>query len=189
MSTSFNPQNQTQNQPEKKDSMGKKILLGGVGVIVILGLMGACSPADNDTTPTTTETQISTQVKSPASKPSTSKTSVAPARKTTEQQAGVPREHQQALKKAESYLKYSAFSEQGLYKQLTSEYGSGFPADAAQYAIDNLNADWNAQAVKKAESYLKHSAFSEQRLYDQLVSEYGSGFTPEQARHAVSVVY
>lgn len=182
MSTSFNPQTQT--QPEKKDSMVKKILLGGISAVVILGLMGACSPADSDTAPADTETQISTQMKSPASKPS-----AAPRQQTTEQQAGVPREHQQALKKAESYLKYSAFSEQGLYKQLTSEYGSGFPADAAQYAIDNLNADWNAQAVKKAESYLKHSAFSEQRLYDQLVSEYGSGFTPEQARHAVSVVY
>lgn len=126
----------TQTQPEKKKAgMGKKILLGGVGVIVVLGLAGACSPADNDTTPTTTESQVSTQVESPASKPS-----VAPVRKTTEQQtteqqAGVPREYQNALKKAESYLDFTSFSEQGLYDQLTSEYGSGFTPEQARHAI------------------------------------------------------
>ena len=190
MTTPFNPQT----QPEKKKAgMGKKILLGGVGIIAILGLVGACSPADNDTTPTTTQTQVSTQVESPASKSPTALERRTAVQKTTEQQvkedAGVPREYQNALKKAESYLKYSAFSYNGLYKQLTSEYGSGFPADAAQYAMDNVEVDWNEQAVKKAESYLKYSAFSEQGLYDQLTSEYGSGFTPEQARHAISVVY
>ncbi len=29
-------------------------------------------------------------------------------------------------------------SKAGIYDQLTSEYGEGFEADAAQYAIDNL---------------------------------------------------
>ena len=174
----------TQPQPEKKkDSMVKKILLGGITVVAVLGLMGACSSADNDTA--TTETQVSTQVESPASETPVQQVAEQP----VAEEAGVSREYQNALKKAESYLKFTAFSKQGLYDQLTSEYGSGFPADAAQYAIDNIDVDWNEQAVKKAESYLDFTSFSEQGLYDQLTSEYGSQFTPEQAQHAISVVY
>lgn len=30
-------------------------------------------------------------------------------------------------------------SKKGIYDQLTSEYGEAFPADAAQYAVDNLD--------------------------------------------------
>lgn len=202
MSTPFNPQNpytqnQTQSQPEKKKaSMGKKILLGGVGVIVVLGMAGACSPTDNDTTPTTTETQVSTQVESPASE-----SSVAPEQtterveeqKTTEQQveeeAEVSREFKNALRSAESYLRFSHFSYQGLYKQLTSEYGEGYSAEAAQYAVDNVEVDWNQEAVEAAESYLEFMPMSEAELLNQLTSEYGENFTQEQAQHAVSTVY
>ena len=56
----------------------------------------------------------------------------------------VSREYKNALRSAESYLKYSDFSKAKLYDQLTSEYGSKYPADAAQYAIDNVKADWTA---------------------------------------------
>lgn len=36
-------------------------------------------------------------------------------------------------------------SKQAIYDQLTSSYGEGFPADAAQYAVDNMTGvDWNA---------------------------------------------
>jgi hypothetical protein len=41
-------------------------------------------------------------------------------------------------------------SKQGLYDQLTSEYGEQFSADAAQYAIDNVQADWKQNALEKA---------------------------------------
>lgn len=104
-------------------------------------------------------------------------------------ESNVPREHEQALKSAESYLRHSHFSYQGLYQQLTSEYGEGFPPDAAQYAMDNVDVDWNAEAVEAAESYLKYQTFSRQGLIDQLSSEYGSGFTQEQAQQAVDAVY
>ena len=59
----------------------------------------------------------------------------------------VSREYKNALRSAESYLKYSDFSKTKLYEQLTSEYGSKYPADAAQYAIDNVKADWKAEAL------------------------------------------
>lgn len=98
-------------------------------------------------------------------------------------------EYEQALKAAEDYLDYTSFSKQGLYEQLTSEYGSGFSSDAAQYAVDNVNADWYAEAVETAEAYLDYTSFSKQGLYEQLTSEYGSGFTDEEAQYAVDTVY
>lgn len=97
----------------------------------------------------------------------------------------VSREYKNALRSAESYLKYSDFSKTKLYEQLTSEYGSKYPADAAQYAIDNVKADWKAEALDAAKAYQKYTPMSDSELYDQLTSEYGSGFTPEEAQYAI----
>ena len=88
-------------------------------------------------------------------------------------------EYRNAMKKAESYLKYSAFSKDGLYEQLLFEQ---FPEDAAQYAVDNVSTDWDENALKKAEQYLKTSAFSYSGLYDQLIFE---KFTENQAQYAL----
>ena len=72
-----------------------------------------------------------------------------------------------------------------LYKQLTSEYGEKFPADAAQYAVENVSADWNANALETAKSYYNNMSMSKDRVYQQLVSEYGEQFTPEEAQYAI----
>ena len=84
-----------------------------------------------------------------------------------------------ALKSAQSYLRFSAFSRNGLIKQLEYE---GFTHEQAVYGVDNVGADWNEQAVKSAESYLKYSAFSRKGLIEQLEYE---GFTHEQAVYGV----
>ena len=94
-------------------------------------------------------------------------------------------EYQNALKKAESYSKLMHMSKQKIYDQLTSEYGEKFPADAAQYAIDNLNVDYKANALEKADSYSKTMHMSKQKIFDQLTSEYGEKFTAEEAQYAV----
>lgn len=99
-----------------------------------------------------------------------------------------PSEYLSALEKAKSYNEFSHMSKQGLYDQLTSEYGEKFSAEAAQYAIDNLDADYMENALLKAESYLEMSGFSKQGLYDQLTSEYGEQFTAEEAQYAVDNV-
>lgn len=80
-----------------------------------------------------------------------------------------------ALKKAQSYLDFSAFSHDGLVEQLEYE---GFTNSEAVYGADNVGADWNEQAVKKSKSYLDFSAFSYTGLIDQLEYE---KFTHEQA--------
>ena len=101
---------------------------------------------------------------------------------------GVSTEFKNALRSAERYLDFSSFSYQGLYDQLTSEYADAYPAEAAQYALDNVTVDWNQEALESAENYLEFSHFSYQGLYDQLTSEYGEEFTAEQAQYAVDTV-
>ena len=94
-------------------------------------------------------------------------------------------EFKNALKKAESYTKTMYMSKQGVYNQLTSEYGEKFPADAAQYAIDNLTVDWKENALKKAKTYRDTMNMSKSRIYDQLISEYGEKFTKEETQYAI----
>ena len=97
----------------------------------------------------------------------------------------IPTEYKSALKKAESYSKTMSMSKAGVYDQLTSEYGEKFTAEAAQYAIDNMEADWKQNALKKAESYQEKMSMSKAAIYDQLISEYGEKFTAEEAQYAV----
>ena len=66
-----------------------------------------------------------------------------------ETESNIPTEYKSALKKAESYSNMMHMSKQGIYDQLTSEYGEKFSPEAAQYAIDNMQADWNANALEK----------------------------------------
>jgi hypothetical protein len=76
-------------------------------------------------------------------------------------------------------------SKQGIYDQLTSEYGEDFSADAAQYAIDNVQADWNQNALEKARIYQDDMAMSPNAIHDQLTSEYGEQFTQSEADYAI----
>ena len=92
---------------------------------------------------------------------------------------------QQARASAQDYLDYSAFSRLGLIDQLSSEYGEGFPAKDAEYAVDSLDVDWNEQAAKAAQAYLDYDSFSRQGLIDQLSSEFGDQYTVEQATYGV----
>lgn len=76
-------------------------------------------------------------------------------------------------------------SKKAIYNQLTYEYGEKFPADAAQYAIDNLNADYKANALAKAKTYQQTMSMSKSAIYDQIVSECGEQFTAEEAQYAI----
>ena len=85
-----------------------------------------------------------------------------------------------AIEKAKSYLRFSAFSAEGLVDQLEFE---GFSESDARYAISHLNVNWNDQAVKKAKSYLNTSAFSKTGLQGQLEFE---KFTEAEAEYAIN---
>jgi len=95
-------------------------------------------------------------------------------------------EYQNALTKGLSYARNLHMSKKAVYDQLTSSYGEGFPADAAQYAIDNMTGvDWNANALEKAKQYYYNMSMSKSAVYDQLTSEYGEQFTASQAQYAI----
>lgn len=85
-----------------------------------------------------------------------------------------------ALKKAQDYLAFTAFSYTGLIDQLEFE---GYTYQEALYGVNNCGADWNEQAAKKAAQYLEFMAFSRQGLIEQLEYE---GFTHEQAVYGVT---
>lgn len=97
-----------------------------------------------------------------------------------------------AVRSAQSYLEFRGFSRAGLTQQLTSEYGEGFSAEDAEFAISYLEStgavDWNQEAAQAAKSYLDLKGFSRDGLYDQLTSEYGEGFTPDQANFGLDAV-
>ncbi len=82
---------------------------------------------------------------------------------------------QNALRAAQSYLNYTAFSHDGLVAQLVHDQ---FSQSDAVYGADNVGADWNAQAIKSAQSYLNYTAFSHDGLVAQLVHDQ---FTQSQA--------
>ena len=82
-----------------------------------------------------------------------------------------------ALKSANQYLNYSAFSRSGLIKQLEYE---GYSTEDATYAVDNCGASWTEQALKSAKSYLAYSSFSHSGLIHQLEYE---GFSTEDATY------
>ena len=94
-------------------------------------------------------------------------------------------EFQNALKQAETYSEMMNMSKQAIFDQLTSEYGGRFDDDAAQYAIDNLNADYKKNALESAKTYQNMMSMSKGAIYDQLVSEYGGQFTAEEAQYAI----
>ena len=89
---------------------------------------------------------------------------------------------QNAVDKAEQYLRYTAFSREGLINQLEFE---DFSTEDATFAVDYIDVDWFEQAALKAEQYLEYSSFSRQGLLDQLLFE---GFTQEEAEHGVAAV-
>ena len=142
------------------------ILLAGA---VIGGTQGTST--DPGPKPATTYTQ-------PADKPAAATTKPAP------KVENIPAEHSAALKQAQSYNDLMHFSKKGLYEQLTSSAGAGFPKDAAQYAVDNVNADWKANALAKAESYRETMSMSNADIKHQLLSDV-EGFTQDEVAYAM----
>lgn len=158
--------------------MKKEILALAAAGALAFTLAGCSSP---DTEKTTTQPDAATEAPQPEATPEikTPEPEVAP-------EPEVPAEYKSALKKAESYSNTMHMSKAGLYDQLTSEYGEKFTPEAAQYAIDNVVADWNANALEKAKTYQDQMAMSPSAIHDQLTSEYGEKFTAEEADYAIA---
>lgn len=155
-----------------KDNSGKnwfakhKVLTVIIGIVVLGIAIGAAGGGDKGTTANTI-----------AGTPTT---------KTEEKKPSVPAEYTSALNQADSYANTMHMSKQGVYNQLTSQYGGKFSAKAAQYAIDNVKSDWNANALAKAKDYQKQQSLSPSAIHDQLTSAAGEKFTTAEADYAIA---
>lgn len=97
-------------------------------------------------------------------------------------------EHENAVREAQNYVGVLPFSRAGLIDQLSSEYGGGYPVEVAQFAVDNIDVDWNAEAAEAAQQYLDSMPFSRDALFEQLTSSFGGQFTPEEANFGLAAV-
>ena len=101
-----------------------------------------------------------------------------------ETKASTNSEYSAALGKAKSYNSLFHMSKKRMYRQLTSEFDK-FSNDAAQYAIDHLEADYKYNALFNAKNYRKLFNMSKSGLFNQLTS-YIDGFTEEEANYAIN---
>lgn len=93
-------------------------------------------------------------------------------------------QQQAALGKAKTYSEMMHMSKKGIYNQLTSD-ADKFKPEEAQFAIDNLKADYKKNALKKAESYQKDQNMSVEAIRTQLSSDI-EAFTPEEVDYAIN---
>ena len=187
----------------KKRGKGKFIALGcGILALIFIVFVGGCAALlsagsnSEDAAPaqTATEPEAAPSEDAPADESAVDEAAVeeeapaeeAPAEDAPAPKADVPADHASALTSAETYSDMMHMSKQGIFDQLTSESGDQFTADEAQYAIDNIDADWNKNALESAKLYQDEMAMSPDAIHDQLTSDYGDQFTLEQADYAIA---
>lgn len=189
MTTDTHPQDTQYQQPAPapvKKPFYKRvwfiILAIAVFIAIAVGATGGDedeAEAADDTTPVVTAPAADAPVDVPAAAPVEDDV---PAPEVQD----VPREHQSALRKAETYSEMMHMSKAGILDQLTSDYGEGFSPEAARYAVDNVDADWNNNALEKARTYQDTMSMSPSAIHEQLVSGYGEKFTVEEADYALA---
>lgn len=170
---------------KNKKPFYKKWWLWVIVAIVIVAIAGGSGDTTADANTKQPETTVQNEEQGTEQK--TAKDTEEPKTEEPEtEESQVPQEYKNALAKAESYSSMMHMSKQGIYDQLTSEYGEKFPADAAQYAIDHLDADYKENALEKAKSYYEDMNMSKDAVRNQLISEYGEKFTVEEADYAIA---
>lgn len=146
------------------------IVLGAVALFLVIVVAAAGGGSDSSSKKGSAKSSQSRAV-------STQKKETAPS---------VPTEYRSALTKAKQYSSMMHMSKQGIYDQLTSEYGEKFSAEAAQYAIDHLKVDYNQNALAKAKDYQSQMNMSPEAIRSQLTSSSGEKFTQSEADYAVN---
>lgn len=143
--------------------------------LIIIGSLGSKDSKDSNTTSTSSSSDnksSNTNTKTETNINTNNNTNTnTNANEEVKKEDSVPTEYKSALNKAKTYSDTMYMSKQGIYNQLTSEYGEKFSAQAAQYAIDNLQVDYKQNALKKAQDYQSQMSMSPSAIYDQLTSE------------------
>jgi SOS response regulatory protein OraA/RecX len=152
----------------------KKRFIIPIVLAVIIGISTASNQGDEGPATSSNETSNSTTPATIEADESQAEGSA----ETTFPNESISQEN--ARKSAQSYLRSSSFSRQGLIDQLIFEEYSN---EDAEYAVDVLKVNWSEQAAGSADSYLNSSSFSETGLVDQLVF---GGFSQEEAEFGVA---
>lgn len=180
-----------QGNPVQVKKKRNPFLLGCLGLLLLFVLLGACGSMfglndtdkkeDATTEEKTTEEKATNEAKTEEKTETEEVATEAPT--TEEKKDEATREQKAALGKAKTYSDMMHLSKQGIINQLTSEI-EGFSPEDAQYAVDNLKADYKQNALKKAEDYAKTQNMSNDAIFNQLTSDI-EGFTAEEAQYAV----
>lgn len=107
----------------------------------------------------------------------------------SESEPDMTTEQENALEAAENYIDILAFSKAGLVRQLSSKAGDGYDLKDAQFAANNVDADWKAEAVEAAETYQEIMPMSRDGLIRQLTSSAGDQFTQAEAEYAANKIF
>ena len=152
-----------------------------VAVILVVTIVGNAGNEPENVTPTSNNVTVEAPVSAEnVDTPKTEKHDSGDAATTiVETEAQLTLGEKNALASAKNYLRFTAFSYEGLIGQLEFEQ---YSHEEAVYAADHCGADWNEQALKSAKNYLSFSAFSYDGLIRQLEFEQ---YTNEQAVYAV----
>ena len=180
-----------QQAPKKKGGFFKWTGIGCFGIVALLILLGGCvaliTPSGDDGTESSDDVAGSEETSvEETEEETTEEVTEEETEEVTEEPAeeenDVPSEWQAALDSAYTYADMMNMSRQGVYDQLVSSAGDDFPAEAAQYAYDNIEYDWNENALESAKTYRDTMSMSNDGIYDQLLFD---EFTQEQAQYAV----
>lgn len=171
----------------------KKRFVLPAGLILLFILIGALGSGGSENAPIAAAPATSTQAADPTAaatqEPTEEGTTERPTQEPEPTKEPEPEptknalsdEQQDAVSAAEDYLDFTAFSQKGLIRQLSSDAGSGFSKKDATVAVNSMDIDYNEQAAKAAKSYREFTSFSRNGLIKQLESDAGSGFTHKQA--------
>lgn len=89
---------------------------------------------------------------------------------------------QNALKTAQSYMRWSSLSKKQLYEQLVYE---GYSDAESRYGSEMVQVNWSEQCAKSAQKYMSWSSFSRKGLIDQLRYE---GYTDSEIAYGLAAV-
>ena len=89
---------------------------------------------------------------------------------------------EQCLQCADNYLDVGGYSEKGLREQLEYE---GFESTDIDWALDNVEVDWDEQCAQCANNYMDVGGYSASSLREQLAYE---GFTDSQIEYGLEAV-
>ena len=162
---------------KNKKPMYKRAWLGALAIVIVAGTVG-CSGADNSKEVNGGNVETIQEVSQ-----DNSENTIAENKSENKIDDNIPMEYRSVMEKAQFYSNVVSMSKAKMYEELTA--GCGFTAEEAQYAIDNVKADWKENALKTAKATYEDMSMSKAGMYDSLTSEYGDMFTEEEAQYAV----